>query len=43
MLAPPEPTCWRWLTDEQVQGLQNALAGIILVGVLADHFKKRIS
>jgi len=42
MLAPAEPTCWRWLTDEQVQSLQNALTGIVLVGVLADHFKKRI-
>lgn len=42
MVAPPEPTCLRWLTDAQVQSLQNALTGIVLVGVLADHFKKRI-
>jgi hypothetical protein len=42
VITPVEPTAWRWLNANQVQALQNGITGVILVGVLADHFKKRL-
>lgn len=37
------PESWHWLLPEQVEKIQNIFAGVILAGVLGDHFKKRLS
>lgn len=39
MSAPP---CWRWLNSEDVSHLQSIMTAGLLVGVIGNHFKKRI-
>ncbi len=39
MAAPP---CWRWLSGEDVSHLQSIMTAGLLVGVIGNHFKKRI-
>lgn len=36
------PDSWHWLKDPQIEKLQNIFAGIVLAGMLGDHFKKRL-
>lgn len=36
------PDNWHWLSADQVEKIQNIFAGVILAGVLGDHFKKRM-
>ena len=36
------PARWCWLSAEEIQSLQNGIGGIIVISVLADHFKKRL-
>jgi hypothetical protein len=37
------PICWHWLDIEQLDDLQGILTGGLIVGVLTDHFRKRLS
>ena len=39
MSAPPK---WRWLTGEDVSHLQSIMTAGLLVGVIGNHFKKRL-
>lgn len=39
MAAPP---CWRWLSSEDVSHLQSIMTAGLLVGVIGNHFKKRM-
>lgn len=39
MAAPP---CWRWLSGEDVSHLQSIMTAGLLVGVIGNHFKKRM-
>jgi len=39
MSAPP---CWRWLSGEDVSHLQSIMTAGLLVGVIGNHFKKRM-
>jgi hypothetical protein len=32
-----------WLKDDQLERIQNIFAGVVLAGLLADHFRKRLS
>jgi hypothetical protein len=36
------PARWRWLTGEDVSHLQSIMTAGLLVGVIGNHFKKRI-
>jgi hypothetical protein len=36
------PDKWHWLQPDQVEKIQNIFAGVILAGVLGDHFKRRL-
>ncbi len=36
------PASWRWLTGEDVSHLQSIMTAGLLVGVIGNHFKKRI-
>ncbi|MGC6329152.1 hypothetical protein [Rhizorhabdus sp. FW153] len=36
------PSCWRWLGGEDVSHLQSIMTAGLLVGVIGNHFKKRI-
>lgn len=37
------PDCWQWLDHEQLDTLKDLLTGGLIVGVLTDHFRKRLS
>ena len=39
MIASPE---WRWLTTEDASHLQSIMTAGLLVGVIGNHFKKRL-
>lgn len=39
MAAPPS---WRWLTGEDISHLQSIMTAGLLVGVIGNHFKKRV-
>ena len=36
------PSRWRWLTGEDVSHLQSIMTAGLLVGVIGNHFKKRL-
>ncbi|HKR91371.1 hypothetical protein [Novosphingobium sp.] len=36
------PLCWRWLSSEDVSHLQSIMTAGLLVGVIGNHFKKRM-
>lgn len=36
------PGCWRWLSGEDVSHLQSIMTAGLLVGVIGNHFKKRM-
>lgn len=37
------PECYRWLTKEQVDRIQDVVTGGIIVGIVSGHLKKRLS
>lgn len=37
------PYCHHWLTDDQLDDLRGILTGGLIVGVLTDHFRKRLN
>jgi hypothetical protein len=37
------PAKWRWLTTEDISHLQSIATAGLLVGVIGNHFKKRLS
>lgn len=37
------PYCWHWLTADQLDDLQGLLTGGLIVGILTDHFRKRLN
>jgi len=37
------PAGWHWLSADQLDDLQGLLTGGLIVGVLTDHFRKRLS
>lgn len=37
------PTSWRWLREQDLDHVQNLIAGGVLASLTADHFKRRLS
>lgn len=36
------PTSWQWLTDSELDRIQNLVTGGVLAVVVGDHFKRRL-
>lgn len=36
------PTTWHWLSELQLRDLRTLLTGGLVIGVLTDHFRKRL-